>query len=135
MVFSTEDTRQSELEAILGGLADELPDPHWVALVDLDGLVLASVPADPEIETDRISAMTAVVVLMSERVLGEIEGGRFRYITVGGSRRLQLTVALNRERLLSVGLNPDVPPHVAFKPLSRWGPKIIAALQARYREA
>lgn len=132
MAFVMQETGPTDLEAVLAGLADDLPDPHWVALVDLDGLVLASVPADPEIDTGRISAMTAVVVVMSERVLGEIEGGRFRYITVGGSNRLQITVALNRERLLSVGLNPDVPPHVAFKPLSRWGPKIISTLQARY---
>lgn len=130
-----EETRQSELEAALSGLAAELPDPHWVALVDPDGLVLASVPAEPAVDPERVSAMTAVAVVMSDRVLQEIEGGRFRYITVAGSKRLQLTVALNKDRLLSVGLNPDIPPHVTFKPLSRWGPKIIEALQTRYAEA
>src|SRR3990172_2816471 len=68
-------TRQSELHRVLGLLANDLPKPEWVALVDQNGLIVACVPPEPPVETERISAMTAASVAMGDRVLREIEGG------------------------------------------------------------
>ena len=64
-------TRQSELLRVLSKLAEELPDPHWVALVDSDGLVMACVPDEPSVDPEGISAMTAALVITGERVLNE----------------------------------------------------------------
>lgn len=125
-------TRQSELERILGELAEELPDPEWVALVDDQGLVLSCVPADPVVSEDRISAMTAAFVDMGARVLREVEGGTFRFATVSGSRRQYLAVLLTSERLLSIGLSPRTPAQVTFAPLSRRVPELLEALRTSF---
>lgn len=123
-------TRESQLEEVLNSIRSELPDPAWVALVDSDGLPVACVPKDPEVSQDQISAMTAASVMMAERVLGEIEGGSLRFASIAGSKRQQLTVVLSSDRLLTVGLGPEVPAHATFRPLGRWVPELIRVLQA-----
>ena len=124
-------TRQSELMRVLGSLADELPNPHWVALVDQQGLVMACVPAEPEVDPDGFSAMTAASVMMGDRVLGEIDGGQLYYANVAGSKRQLLTVVLSPERLLSIGLGPDIPARATFGPVSKWVPELMQALKKR----
>jgi predicted regulator of Ras-like GTPase activity (Roadblock/LC7/MglB family) len=125
-------TRQSELIRVLGGLAEDLPSPHWVALVDEDGLIMSCVPAEPVIDTDRISAMAAASVQMSERVLNEIDGGRMRFLSISGARRQLLTVLLRDNHLLSIGLGADVATQTTFAPLSRWVPEVLHVLDRRF---
>jgi hypothetical protein len=122
-------TRQSELEKVLTSLAAELPQPHWVALVDDQGLVLACVPENPVVEEERVSAMSAAVVSMGERVLREVEGGSLRFASIAGSKRQYLMVMLTPERLLSIGLDPKVTAQATFRPLSRWVPPLLKALR------
>jgi predicted regulator of Ras-like GTPase activity (Roadblock/LC7/MglB family) len=124
-------SRQSELERILSQLAEDLPDPHWVALVDDQGLVLSCVPANPVVDEDRISGMTAAVVTMGERVMEEVEGGALRFANVAGSNRQYLMVVLTKERLLSIGLDPRLTAQTTFRSLSRWVPELLGALQRR----
>jgi predicted regulator of Ras-like GTPase activity (Roadblock/LC7/MglB family) len=125
-------TRQAELVRILEQLAGELPDPDWVALVDDQGFIMACVPEKLAVEEDRVSAMTAALVGMGERVLEEVEGGALRFANVSGSKRQYLAVVLSPDRLLSIGLRPGVATQVTFRPLSRWVPEMLKALQRRY---
>ena len=125
-------TRESELQRILDQLSEELPDPLWVALVDDDGLVVACVPEQPCVDAERISAMTAASVMMGDRVLAEIEGGQLRYASLAGSKRQILTVALNKGRLLSIGLGPEVPPHATFGKLRDYVPDLLRTLQKHF---
>jgi len=125
-------TRQSELIRVLGGLAEDLPAPHWVALVDEDGLIMSCVPAEPVVDIDRISAMAAASVQMGERVLNEIDGGRMRFLTISGARRQLLTVLLRDNHLLSIGLSADVATQTTFAPLSRWIPEVLHVLDRRF---
>jgi hypothetical protein len=124
-------TRQSELLRVLGDLADNLPDPIWVALVDDDGLIMACVPQEPPINPDRISAMTAAAVSMGDRALDEVEGGELRYITISGADRQIMNVAVGEERWLSIGLLPQVRAQATFAPLSKGVPEVIKILNMR----
>lgn len=128
-------TREDELLRALGELADKLPDPLWVALVDDDGLIMASVPSDPPVNTDRISAMTAAIVLTGSRVLREIEAGELRYVTTAGSERQVMTVVLGEGRHLSLGLKPSVRASVTFSPLSTYVPQLMKILHKRMKAA
>ena len=128
-------TRQSELLRVLDSIQRELPEPHWVALVDNDGLVVACVPANPSIEPERISAMTAASAMMGERVLSEVDGGQLRYASIAGSRRQHLTVYLSADRMLSIGLGPQVPAQATFAPLGRWVPELLRVLKMRLSDA
>src|SRR3970040_1869598 len=96
------ETRQSELIRVLQSLAAELPNPDWVALVDGNGLIMACIPDAPVVGGGRISAMAAASLIMADRVLEEIEGGRLRFASIAGAKRQLLTVALGAERLLSI---------------------------------
>lgn len=125
-------TRQEELLRVLGELAEELPSPDWVALVDDNGLIVACIPESPVVGQDRISGMTAASVIMAERVLGEIEGGRMRYATVAGSSRQLLTVVLSNDRLLAIGLGPEVPAQATFAALTRKVPEILEVLKRSF---
>jgi predicted regulator of Ras-like GTPase activity (Roadblock/LC7/MglB family) len=125
-------TRQEELLRVLGSLAEELPDPDWVALVDDDGLIVACIPDTPVISQDQISGMTAASVISAERVLAEIDGGRMRYTNIAGSHRQLLTVVLSPERLLAIGLGPEVPAQATFASLTRWVPEILAVLKRSF---
>jgi predicted regulator of Ras-like GTPase activity (Roadblock/LC7/MglB family) len=127
-------TRQSELQRVLGNLAEDLPEPHWVALVDQNGLIVSCIPIDPPIDADRIAAMTAASAQTAERVLREVEGGKLRFVNITGAARQHLTVFLSRERLLSIALPPGVPAEDTIPPLTRWVPELIQVLKKRYVE-
>lgn len=128
-------TRQSELIRVLETIAEELPDPLWVALVDDDGLLVACVPSQPPVNVDQISAMTAALALTAIRVLGEIEAAEFRYSSVTGSDRQLLLVALDGKRFLSIGLGPDIAVQTAFRPLSRRVAELLKILKMRFSAA
>ena len=125
-------TRQSELIRVLETMAEELPDPLWVALVDDDGLLVACVPSQPPVNVDQISAMTAALALTAIRVLGEIDAAEFRYSSVTGSERQLLLVALDGKRFLSIGLGPDVVVQTVFRPLSRRVNELLKILKMRF---
>jgi len=125
-------TRQSELIRVLETIAEELPDPLWVALVDDDGLLVACVPSQPPVSVDQISAMTAALALTALRVLVEINAEEFRYSSVAGSERQLLLVALDGKRFLSIGLGPDVVVQATFRPLSRRVAELLKILKMRF---
>ncbi|MEE9513407.1 MAG: roadblock/LC7 domain-containing protein [Anaerolineales bacterium] len=125
-------TRQSELIRVLETIAEELPEPLWVALVDEDGLLVACVPSQPPVNVDQISAMTAALALTAIRVLGEIDAEEFRYSSVTGSERQLLLVALDGKRFLSIGLEPDVVVQTVFRPLSRRVAELLKVLKMRF---
>ena len=125
-------TRQSELIRVLETIAEELPEPLWVALVDNDGLLVACVPSQPPVSVDQISAMTAALALTALRVLVEINAEEFRYSSVAGSERQLLLVALDGKRFLSIGLGPDVVVQATFRPLSRRVAELLKILKMRF---
>jgi len=125
-------TRQSELTQVLAGIQTDLGQPIWVALVDDDGLMVASVPESLALGSERIAAMTAAGVIPAKRVLGEVDGGTLRFVTFAGSKAQVLVVAVDQKRFLSIGLNPHVSVQSTFSPLSNWVPKLLKILKKRY---
>jgi predicted regulator of Ras-like GTPase activity (Roadblock/LC7/MglB family) len=126
-------TRQEELERILGSLFGELNKPTWVALVDSNGFIVACFPSDPDVEQERISAMTIAAVSMAERVLEEFDGEKFRYMSIVGAARQCMIVMLGKERLLSIGLPPGVQPQTTFGPIRSRIPELLQVLSRRFK--
>jgi predicted regulator of Ras-like GTPase activity (Roadblock/LC7/MglB family) len=125
-------TRQAELQRVLTSLSQEIGSADWVALVDQNGLLVSSIPAEPPVDSDRVAAMTAAVAQTAERVLEEIDGGALRFATVTGANRQHLTVFLSRDRLLAIGLPPEVEAQAVIPSLMRWVPELIQVLKRRY---
>ncbi len=125
-------TRQDELLEVLSQMADEMPNPDWVALVDGNGLIVSCIPETPVVGQDQISAMTAASIIMGERVLDEIEGGQMRYTSIAGANRQMLSVVLSEDRVLAIGLGPEVPAQATFASLTRWVPEILQVLSKSF---
>lgn len=125
-------TRQSELIRVLNSLQVDLPKPLWIALVDDDGLMVACVPESPNVGSERVAAMTAVGMSTAKRVLGEVDGGKMRFLNLAGSQMQLLVVVVDQKRFLSIGLPPQVSAQGTFSPLSQWMPEIIQILNKRY---
>ncbi len=125
-------TRQDELLEVLSQMADEMPNPDWVALVDGNGLIVSCIPETPVVGQDQISAMTAASIIMGERVLDEIEGGQMRYTSIAGANRQMLSVVLSEDRVLAIGLGPEVPAQATFATLTRWVPEILQVLSKSF---
>jgi predicted regulator of Ras-like GTPase activity (Roadblock/LC7/MglB family) len=125
-------TRQSELTRVLTAIQTELGTPLWVALVDDDGLMVASVPEKPAAGAERIAAMTAAGVLTTKRVLSEVQAGPMRFVTFAGAQSQLLVVVVDQKRFLSIGLTPQVSAQSTFGPLSNWVPELLQVLRKRY---
>jgi predicted regulator of Ras-like GTPase activity (Roadblock/LC7/MglB family) len=125
-------TRQEELLEVLSQMADEMPDPDWVALVDGNGLIVSCIPETPVVSQDQISAMTAASIIMGERVLDEIDGGNIRYTSIAGANRQMLSVVLSDDRVLAIGIGPEVPAQATFASLTRWVPEILQVLSKSF---
>jgi predicted regulator of Ras-like GTPase activity (Roadblock/LC7/MglB family) len=126
-------TRQEELIRVLNQLAQDLTSPKWIALVDDQGFIVACVPTIPPVDPETISAMAVVVLGTAERVLAEIDGGSFRYLNLAGSESQNLIILLKKDRLLSIGLLPEVHPQSTFGPVLRWIPEISKVLNRRFK--
>lgn len=125
-------TRESELQRVLGSLLEEIGKAEWVALVDQNGLMVSSAPANLPLDADRVAAMAAATAQSAERVLTELDGGSLRFATVTGSRRQHLTVFLSRDRLLAIGLPPEAEAQAVTPHLMQWVPELIQVLKRRY---
>lgn len=86
-------SRTDNLNRVLRGLSTTTPDVEAAAIVDNDGLVLASsLPAD--MEEDSVAAMSAALLGISERISGELGRGDLEMTMIrGGTGYIVLTRA------------------------------------------
>jgi predicted regulator of Ras-like GTPase activity (Roadblock/LC7/MglB family) len=76
-----------EIEAVLKGVRTRVPDIEGLAVVTRDGLPIASA-LYTNTDEDRISAMTAASLSLSERVVFELERGLMEQVIITGSNGL-----------------------------------------------
>ncbi len=98
-----------EVERALAKLALELPGPNWLAVVSTDGFMASCFPRASIAEMeDRLSAMSAAVFSLGSRISRELRSGDLQYSIVAGTENITLTVALNEDYMLSVGIPSSV---------------------------
>lgn len=79
--------RLQEIERILKDVQSRIPDLEGLAVVTRDGLPIASA-LYTSTDEDRISAMTAASLSLSERVVIELERGAMEQVIITGSNGL-----------------------------------------------
>ena len=79
--------RLAEIERILKDVQSRIPDLEGLAVVTRDGLPIASA-LYTNTDEDRISAMTAASLSLSERVVVELERGIMEQVIITGSNGL-----------------------------------------------
>jgi len=77
------------------------PDVESSAVVSVDGLIIASsLPAG--IEEDRVSAMSAAMLSLGERIAGELGRGLLDEVYIHGDQGYVLLVSVGAEAVLTV---------------------------------
>jgi predicted regulator of Ras-like GTPase activity (Roadblock/LC7/MglB family) len=75
-------------------------------LVTSTGLARGSFPR--QVVEDRISAMSAAIMSLGERICSELGSGDMRYAIIAGDKTMQLLIVLSEDYALELELRPNV---------------------------
>jgi predicted regulator of Ras-like GTPase activity (Roadblock/LC7/MglB family) len=99
------------------------------AVVSVDGLTIASdLPRD--VEEDRVSAMTAAMLSLGERIAGELQRGSPEQVYIRGSQGFVVLMAVGEGAVLTVLARPETKLGLLFLDMRR-AAKDLAALLGR----
>ena len=94
-------SRTDRLVRRLQDMQMNTPDVEATAVVSVDGLTIASsLPAG--VEEDRVSAMSAAMLSLGERIAGELGRGMLDEVYVKGERGYVVLRAVGEEAVLTV---------------------------------
>lgn len=94
-------SRSEQISKLLKTLTSTSADVEAAAIVDNDGLMIsAALPAD--VEEDRVAAMSAALLGMSDRIVRELGRGLFELVMIRGSEGYTILVRCGPDAVLSV---------------------------------
>ncbi len=94
-------TRTDQMVDRLRYLQGSTPDVEASAVVSVDGLIMASsLPAG--VEEDRVSAMSAAMLSLGERIAGELGRGSLDEVYIHGDEGYVLLMASGMDAVLTV---------------------------------
>ena len=94
-------SRSKQLVEHLRALLNSAPEIEGAAVVSADGLAIASV-LEPDIEEDRIAAMSAAMLSLGERIASELGRGKMDQVYVKGEYGFALLTSVGPQAVLSV---------------------------------
>lgn len=93
-------SRTEEMVRHLKTMQMNTPDIEASAVVSVDGLIMASaLPAD--VEEDRVSAMSAAMLSLGERIATELRRGQLDQVFVRGENGFVLLNSIGEEAVLT----------------------------------
>jgi predicted regulator of Ras-like GTPase activity (Roadblock/LC7/MglB family) len=100
---------KSRTELIVTRLRDlqtGTPDIEASAVVSVDGLIMASaLPSD--VEEDRVSAMSAAMLSLGERIAGELGRGTLDQVYIRGNNGYVILMSVGEEAVLTALARAD----------------------------
>lgn len=94
-------SRVDTITKALKALSANTPDVEAAALIDNDGLMIASaMPAD--IDDDSVAAMSAALLGLSERITRELARGNFEMVMLRGTDGYSVLVRCGPDAVLTV---------------------------------
>lgn len=93
-------TRTQQMVDRLRELQASSPDIEASAVVSVDGLSIASA-LPREVEEDRVSAMSAAMLSLGERIAGELGRGSLEQVYIKGQSGYVILMAVGREAVLT----------------------------------
>jgi uncharacterized protein len=111
-------SRTEQIVARLRSLRVTTPDIEASAVVSVDGLIIASaLPAD--VEEDRVSAMSAAMLSLGERIAGELGRGLMDQVYIRGAQGYVILTAVGEEAVLTVLARPEAKLGLVFLDMRR----------------
>ncbi|MCR4405793.1 MAG: roadblock/LC7 domain-containing protein [Anaerolineae bacterium] len=94
-------SRTEQMVACLKDLQVSTPDIEASAVVSVDGLIMASsLPAG--VEEDRVSAMSAAMLSLGDRIAGELGRGMLDQVYIKGENGYVVLMSVGEEAVLTV---------------------------------
>jgi predicted regulator of Ras-like GTPase activity (Roadblock/LC7/MglB family) len=116
-------SRSEQISKLLKTLASTTPDVEGAAVVDNDGLMIASA-LRADVEDDRIAAMSAALLGMSERIVRELGRGQFSLVMLRGSEGYTILTRCGSESVLMLLASDSAKLGLLFLDLSRTAKEI-----------
>lgn len=96
-----EKTRTEQMVDRLRELQANTPDVEASAVVSVDGLIMASA-LPTNVEEDRVSAMSAAMLSLGERISGELGRGGLDEVYIHGDQGYVLLMSVGHDAVLTV---------------------------------
>jgi predicted regulator of Ras-like GTPase activity (Roadblock/LC7/MglB family) len=108
----------------LRSLQVSAPDIEASAVVSVDGLIMASaLPA--EVEEDRVSAMSAAMLSLGERIAGELGRGGLEQVYIKGDSGFIVLSSVGDEAVLTALARQDAKLGLIFLEMRRAGEDLV----------
>jgi len=102
-------------------------DVEASAIVSVDGLVIASA-LPPTVEEDRVSAMSAAMLSLGERIASELARGLLAQVYIKGGDGYILLTSVGEEAVLTVMARKDAKLGLIFLDMRRAAEELAALL-------
>jgi predicted regulator of Ras-like GTPase activity (Roadblock/LC7/MglB family) len=112
---------QSRTEQMVSRLRDlqiGTPDIEASAVVSVDGLIIASA-LPPDVEEDRVSAMSAAMLSLGERIAGELGRGVLDQVYIRGAAGYVILTSVGEDAVLTVLARKDARLGLVFLDMRR----------------
>jgi predicted regulator of Ras-like GTPase activity (Roadblock/LC7/MglB family) len=117
-------TRTEEMVKLLKELQMTTPDIEASAIVSVDGLIIASaLPAD--VEEDRVSAMSAAMLSLGERIASELHRGTLDQVFVRGEDGYVLLMSVGEEAVLTALARKNAKLGLVFLDMKRTAAELL----------
>ena len=111
-------SRTEQMVARIKDLQISTPDIEASAVVSVDGLIIASaLPTD--VEEDRVSAMSAAMLSLGERIAGELGRGILDQVYIRGANGYVILMSVGEEAVLTVLAHTDAKLGLVFLDMRR----------------
>lgn len=111
-------SRTEQMVARLRDLRVTTPDIEASALVSVDGLIIASDLA-ADVEEDRVSAMSAAMLSLGERIAGELGRGMLDQVYIRGDNGYVILMSVGEEAVLTALARKDAKLGLVFLDMRR----------------
>jgi predicted regulator of Ras-like GTPase activity (Roadblock/LC7/MglB family) len=111
-------SRTEQMVARLKDLQVSTPDIEASAVVSVDGLIIASA-LPPDVEEDRVSAMSAAMLSLGERIAGELGRGILDQVYIRGANGYVILSSVGEEAVLTVLARQDAKLGLVFLDMRR----------------
>jgi predicted regulator of Ras-like GTPase activity (Roadblock/LC7/MglB family) len=111
-------TRSEQLVNRLRSMQAAAPDIEASAIISVDGLIMASaLPAD--VEEDRVSAMSAAMLSLGERIASELGRGGLEQVYIKGNAGFIVLTSVGAEAVLTALAHQDAKLGLVFLEMRR----------------
>ncbi len=111
-------SRTEQMVARIKDLQISTPDIEASAVVSVDGLIIASA-LPPDVEEDRVSAMSAAMLSLGERIAGELGRGLLDQVYIRGANGYVILTSVGEEAVLTVLARQDAKLGLVFLDMRR----------------